>query len=217
MKTITLIRHGQSLGNINSTYYVTTPDWKIPLSDTGRSQAEDVGKKLAIHLQSTSAALYFSPMYRAKETFELMKSSIISNLSSIREEPLVSEQSFGMPNSYTNEFGNIEMMEVRESYGSFYYCPPDGESTLDVLMRGKRFLDEIEKRGHDNTVVVTHGSFMKVILMELLGWDVEYFDRVKRPDNCQIIHLQGEFLGSWHCSEEMKFRKRKIKDHGDYA
>jgi len=38
-KRIFLLRHGQSLGNVDESAYVTTADWRIPLTDLGKDQA----------------------------------------------------------------------------------------------------------------------------------------------------------------------------------
>ena len=38
-KRIILLRHGQSLGNVDESAYVTTADWRIPLTDLGKDQA----------------------------------------------------------------------------------------------------------------------------------------------------------------------------------
>ena len=39
-RRIILLRHGQSLGNVDESAYVTTADWRIPLTDLGRKQAQ---------------------------------------------------------------------------------------------------------------------------------------------------------------------------------
>ena len=50
-RRIILIRHGESLGNIDEVAYTTTPDWKIPLTRRGRAQAADVGAAHKINTQ----------------------------------------------------------------------------------------------------------------------------------------------------------------------
>mmetsp|Transcript_10816 Transcript_10816/g.20018 ORF Transcript_10816/g.20018 Transcript_10816/m.20018 type:complete len:113 (+) Transcript_10816:201-539(+) len=39
-RRIILIRHGQSEGNVDERAYVTTADWRIPLTEVGRNQAK---------------------------------------------------------------------------------------------------------------------------------------------------------------------------------
>ena len=45
-RRIILMRHGESVGNIDETAYSTIPDWKIPLTKLGKEQATQAGKKL---------------------------------------------------------------------------------------------------------------------------------------------------------------------------
>ena len=39
-RRIILLRHGQSKGNVDESAYVTTADWRIPLTDVGKAQAK---------------------------------------------------------------------------------------------------------------------------------------------------------------------------------
>ena len=43
---IILIRHGESLGNVQESAYEVIPDWKVPLTERGISQAKMAGKKV---------------------------------------------------------------------------------------------------------------------------------------------------------------------------
>lgn len=189
MKNIYLVRHGQSLGNADESVYGEIPDYKIPLTDLGRHQAKEVANELNEQVTDKLYA-YYSPMYRASETYDVIENVLMDKIVWQKEEPLISEQSFGMPNSYNKMFTNNDMMEYRSWYGCFYYTPPDGESSLQVLMRAKRFLDELKHRNQNDVLIISHGAFIKVFLMELLNWSVERFDTVRRPDNCQIIHVE---------------------------
>lgn len=38
-RRIILLRHGESQGNVDQNAYVTTADWRIPITDVGRQQA----------------------------------------------------------------------------------------------------------------------------------------------------------------------------------
>lgn len=39
-KRIILIRHGESQGNVDQNAYVTTADWRIPITNLGKKQAQ---------------------------------------------------------------------------------------------------------------------------------------------------------------------------------
>ena len=43
---IFLVRHGESIGNVDKSIYAHTPDWKIPLTDNGLEQAELTSEKI---------------------------------------------------------------------------------------------------------------------------------------------------------------------------
>jgi hypothetical protein len=45
-KRIILVRHGESVGNVNEEAYATTPDWAIPLTQNGKNQARRLGSQL---------------------------------------------------------------------------------------------------------------------------------------------------------------------------
>jgi len=54
IQRIILIRHGESLGNVDERAYVTTADWRIPLTTRGREQARTAGRKVASNLACCS-------------------------------------------------------------------------------------------------------------------------------------------------------------------
>ena len=45
-KRLFLVRHGESLGNVDPTAYARIPDNQIPLTEEGKSQAEEAGRAL---------------------------------------------------------------------------------------------------------------------------------------------------------------------------
>lgn len=59
-KYIFLIRHGESMGNVDKTIYRTVPDWKVPLTDRGIFQAKDAGSKLSQRLIIKDFLIYHS-------------------------------------------------------------------------------------------------------------------------------------------------------------
>lgn len=44
-RRIVLVRHGESIGNVDDTVYEREPDHALALTDRGRAQAEETGKK----------------------------------------------------------------------------------------------------------------------------------------------------------------------------
>ena len=112
---IILIRHGESLGNVDERAYATTADWQIPLTKLGREQARLAGKLVATHLGCTSddevndrlygdespsstapppakskIFFYFSPYLRTRQTLrEILHEIDPECIVGMREEPRV--------------------------------------------------------------------------------------------------------------------------------
>ena len=124
-RRIILIRHGESLGNIDEVAYTTTPDWKIPLTQRGRAQAADVGAALCDIVGDSSIYIYHSPYVRTADTCqEILARLPAGQVKGVREEPRVSEQQFG--NLHNLESIRNSKIE-RKMYGRFFYRFPDGK------------------------------------------------------------------------------------------
>ena len=89
-KRILLIRHGQSLGNVDETAYCTIPDWKIPLTADGHQTSVEVGKSILSIIGSKDVPIFFycSPYLRTKQTLSGILKALNDNpIVGIREEP----------------------------------------------------------------------------------------------------------------------------------
>lgn len=69
MKTVITIQHTQSIHHTNGMIGSWT-DWD--LSETGRKQAECIGKKLSKELEGKNFVMYSSDLKRAKQTAEIV-------------------------------------------------------------------------------------------------------------------------------------------------
>jgi broad specificity phosphatase PhoE len=71
---ILLIRHGESLGNVDPRVHATTADHAVPLSDRGHQQAREAGARLADYLdqhvqgERPHIRLWVSPYHRTRQT-----------------------------------------------------------------------------------------------------------------------------------------------------
>jgi hypothetical protein len=70
-KKVIMVRHGQSMGNINELLYSTMPDNAMPLTDLGWKQARATGKILKEKMLASGETVHFivSPYVRTVETF----------------------------------------------------------------------------------------------------------------------------------------------------
>jgi broad specificity phosphatase PhoE len=86
---IILVRHGESLGNVDESAYATTADWKIPITERGREQARMAGKSIANQLgEKGKIFFYFSPYLRTRQTLrEILREIDKECIVGMREEP----------------------------------------------------------------------------------------------------------------------------------
>ena len=91
------IRHGESLGNVDESAYVATPDWKVPLTPNGREQAFNAGEELkSVVGDDGQVFCYYSPYSRTKETMNelcqhLTKRQAAADLRAIRTHNMFAE------------------------------------------------------------------------------------------------------------------------------
>jgi broad specificity phosphatase PhoE len=191
-KRILLIRHGESQGNADKNQYMSVPDYALNLTPRGIEQARQAGKEIQDMLGIESLYVYLSPFFRTRQTFEYLKESLEKNIVKSVEDPRIREQDWG---HLRHPDENQEIMQARESFSTFYYRVPDGESGADVYDRVSSFLDTLFRDFNkvdypQNTLIITHGLTLRLFLMRWLHWTVEDFENLHNPRNCQIVVLR---------------------------
>jgi len=204
-KRIILIRHGESEGNVDKTIYSIKPDYTLTLTDTGIQQAQETGQKLSEILKDESTFFYVSPFWRTRMTFEEIAKSLDSDKIDWREEPRIREQEWGHLRSTQI---NNQINEDRDSYGTFYFRIPDGESGADVYDRVSDFLNTVyrdfEKPSFpENVIIVSHGMTIRLFLMRWFHWTVEHFETIANLKNCEIITLIRQDDNKYELDEEL--------------
>jgi broad specificity phosphatase PhoE len=189
-KRIYLIRHGESVGNVDPIHYNTTPHYQLALSEKGQKQAVDLGKKLGLLLRGRSVAIYSSPLWRARDTTRLMVSQFQNTTFTIKEDPRLRTQAWG-PIRTDDE--NRLLLAEREEYGVFHFHVPGGESCAYVYDRVASFMESVfqhTNRAEEDIVIVTHGMTLRLILMYVLELTVEEFENYLNPDNCVVLMVE---------------------------
>ncbi len=69
---IFIVRHGQSQGNLDQRTHETVPDYKIPLTPEGATQAQAAGREIASRINGQSIACYVSPYLRTRQTLSAL-------------------------------------------------------------------------------------------------------------------------------------------------
>ena len=74
-KRIILVRHGESVGNIDHRSYTNTPDPQLPLTNKGLQQAAAAGRAIRQLTGNEPVFFYLSPYRRSLLTFDGIKVS----------------------------------------------------------------------------------------------------------------------------------------------
>ncbi|CAL8896412.1 histidine phosphatase family protein [Kocuria varians] len=154
--TLTLIRHGQTDWNLQGRLQGRSD---IPLNETGREQAREVGRELAASGRHWDA-LVSSPLQRARETAELIGEQIGLTLSGTYEDLV--ERSFGDAEGYDCTGKSDEQRHA--------FMEEHGETTEDVIRRGIAVLQRIVADYPDQDVmVVAHGTIIRLTVDRIRG------------------------------------------------
>lgn len=208
MRNIYVIRHGESIANIDESVYKTIADHAIPLSENGHLQARRAGSALSSLLcidTHSKIRLWTSPYLRARQTSLHIYEAIQSKYPQIelRENVNLCEQQFGL-------FSNLSTEEIAKHYpfvleqynlkvaqgGKFWARVPLGESRFDVALRVQQafslFYRDAELNGIEDLIIVCHGSTMRAFIMMWLHLPFEWFEKEENPNNCDIYHIHQD-------------------------
>lgn len=203
-KHILLLRHGESMGNVDENLFTIMPDWRIPLSAKGKEQARQAGHKIQAMLPAgTPLVVYVSPYVRTKETLAEVQSVLRDHPTLFtREEPRLREQDFGN----FQDYDKIQYQKAeRPQFGRFFYRFNNGESGADVFDRVSAFLGTFVRdmqqvqaempnvdMDHTAALFVTHGITARLFLMRWLHWSVDEFEELHNPPNTGLLHLERD-------------------------
>ncbi|MEM7195202.1 MAG: histidine phosphatase family protein [Pseudomonadota bacterium] len=164
--SIYLLRHGQTQWNVKGRYQGGLDS---PLTEKGKQQARDSGRKLARHLNNASRCqIVSSPQGRALHTAELVALELGCDPQCVQTDPRLKEISFG-------EWEGKTMDEIKREYPDEFVArtndrwrvaPPQGESYSGVATRLKSWSHDLVVSGH--CIVVSHGCTGR-ILRGLIG------------------------------------------------
>lgn len=190
---IYLIRHGQSIGNVDKKVYATIPDYALPLTELGHQQADEAGKTFQTLIGSEFVQVYGSPFWRSRETF--IEFSKYLQITGYYEDPRLREQDWGQTMESREDYDE-KIEEYRDHYGHFYYrFLEGGEACVDVFDRMSLFMDtlwrDFQKDQFPGHVIInTHGMTLRLFIMRWFHCTVEEFETWGNPRNCQIYHMK---------------------------
>jgi broad specificity phosphatase PhoE len=140
----------------------------IPLNDLGRQQAAQCGHILrdlitARHKTAPDFAFISSPLSRARETMEILRSSLGLPRPGYAIDARLAELSFGRWEGLTyKEVRTLDrsVLAVRER-DKWNFCPPEGESYAKLMVRLRSWKAELTS----DAIVAAHGGVARVLMV----------------------------------------------------
>ena len=165
MAKLVLVRHGQSLWNLEDRF----TGWvDVPLTDKGREEARNAGKRLR-DLRFDVA--YTSVLSRAEETLDLIL-GVLRQLPPVIRDQALNERHYGdlqgLNKKRTAELHGADQVKLwRRSYD---VAPPNGEALKNTAERTLPFFERAilgDLHLGKNVLVVAHGNSNRSIVMKL--------------------------------------------------
>ena len=206
---IFLVRHGESLGNIDDRSYRQFGDHNVPLTEWGYRQVLEAGEAISAYLKALPSAevrklsVWYSPFLRTRQSRDALLEVLPADLiEDAREDYLLREQDFGL---FTEIYDHAEQKRkfpdefekwarLRNNNGKFYARPPDGESRADVAQRVRLFLQTVMRdaeNGKSNVIIVGHGVTNRAFEMNFLHHPVDWFEGSDNPGNADVTLIEG--------------------------
>ena len=196
MKNLFLIRHGESMQNTKENQKILLPDHKVYLTENGIMQAEEAGEFLRTYIDRRdidlgNSSLYVSPFKRTRDTAKIINGYL--GIKEVLEDYLLVEHEYGLFSD--KDFDVIKELFPEEweynlrfynNEGSFYLRFPMGESPMDVAIRTRMFLNQLENNDKDNIFIVSHGTALKTLIMNKMHYSPEWYAHTPNLENCEI-------------------------------
>jgi probable phosphoglycerate mutase len=168
--SVYLARHGQTAYNLEGRFQGQLP---VPLDDTGRKQGGELAERATAY---GFAALWTSPLQRARETAEIVAQRV--GLAPV-EDPRLMETDAG---EWTDRSFEDVRAEAPELFSAFLAGEPDfafpgGESFAQQEVRVTAALDDVE-RGGLPALVICHGMVIRAALSTRGGRWLSHGERV---------------------------------------
>jgi broad specificity phosphatase PhoE len=184
-----LIRHGQTDWNAEGRFQGSVD---IPLNDIGRGQAKRNGLAFKAELPNTKDwSFVSSPLSRARETMEIVRSNAGLNPPDYKLEPDLREVSYGDWERQTiEEISRTNPAGIEERAGNKWgFVPPNGESYAMLADRVRSVLTTFKSP----TVITAHGGVLRSIYYLIGDIDAEEAAIAEVPQD-QFLFVDGANL-----------------------
>jgi broad specificity phosphatase PhoE len=192
MGRLLLVRHGESEGNRDGVFTRTS---EVPLTDEGRTQVLATARWIASRYAPVEVVS--SPFTRARQTAEIIAGVLGATLA-VEED--LRERSYGtlagQPYAAARGLAGYE----RSSWWA--WCPPEGETLVDVVARAGAVLDRVATAAPDrDVVIVSHGAVMMALWRHMTG---SWGERRVVPNAGVVVveHRGGSYLSA-HIADDV--------------
>lgn len=159
---ITLLRHGESVGNAENRLQGHID---FPLSEAGREQARKLAERWkaeGVKFDSTIT----SPLLRAFETAQIISEAL--GIPNFETDPLWMERDMGLHAGMTIDEIRAQFPEP-EFLNPYQSWSEQGESNWQLYLRGGQALHKLLQRPPARYLVVAHGAILNKVIYSILG------------------------------------------------
>jgi 2,3-bisphosphoglycerate-dependent phosphoglycerate mutase len=158
---ITLLRHGESIGNAKG-YYQGQTDY--PLNKTGKAQAQALAERWLGEGKHFNLVIT-STLSRAKQTAEILCNALALPM---EEEPLWMERDNGLLAGLRPE--EAAQNHPRPAFMTpYHHIGESGESQWELYLRAGKAIQKLLDRPPAKYLVVSHGGILNMAMYVLLG------------------------------------------------
>lgn len=160
-KKVYFVRHGETVGNVERIFQFSD----TPLTEAGHTGAQLVADRFR---EVAIDGLFASPFYRAQQTAQYIadvKNIPVQTLDVLHELVHSTEVQGVLRDS---EQGLSYKKRYDQAFHDTTKDIGDAERFTDVIARIETVVLELEKSGHNDIAVVTHGNFLRYLTAFLL-------------------------------------------------
>ncbi len=175
--TLYFVRHGH-VENPRQVAYMRLPRFR--LSQAGLQQAASAAQILK---DQRPAAIYTSPMLRARQTAQIIAA----------HHPGVKIHISGLINENYSPFQGTPIAEIAaRDWDIFTGIQPPYERPVDMLARLLRFIERARRKHPGQAVIaVTHGDPIRFLMGWAMGYSIDTeFNDMKYPETGSVVALK---------------------------
>lgn len=172
MKLI-IVRHAETIANREG---MAEGQLQGELSDLGKKQSEKLAERL---MKKHIDVVYCSDLKRCKDTIQPLLNKVNIPIHYAKE---LRERSYGIfegrPTVENQKWAKENASEDPKEYPNIRM--PGGESFNDVMLRARKFFDEVISKEKGTVLIVTHSGTKRALIISLMNkvGDSEFYNKL---------------------------------------